>query len=73
MTGFQLSPDGSRIAVLHSSSYVPHQLGIVPAAGGALRQLTDTRTSEYKAFEGAPFEIVRLQPPELKLPICAPL
>lgn len=73
VTGFRLSPDGNRIAVLHSGAYLPHQLGVIPATGGDLRQLTDTRTAEYKAFEGAPFEIVRLQPPELKQPIYASL
>jgi dipeptidyl aminopeptidase/acylaminoacyl peptidase len=37
--------------VRYSSSYLPAQLAIVPAAGGAATRLTDTRTAEFKARE----------------------
>jgi dipeptidyl aminopeptidase/acylaminoacyl peptidase len=47
---FQLSPDGSKLAVLHSSAYVPPQLAVVDANGGDAHELTDTRTPEYKAL-----------------------
>ena len=47
---FELSPDGSRLAVLHSSAYLPPQLAVVNADGGDARELTDTRTPEYKAL-----------------------
>jgi dipeptidyl aminopeptidase/acylaminoacyl peptidase len=47
---FELSPDGSKLAVLHSSAYVPPQLAVVNADGSGARELTDTRTPEYKAL-----------------------
>ncbi|MGH8183112.1 MAG: prolyl oligopeptidase family serine peptidase, partial [Rhodanobacteraceae bacterium] len=50
MDDFELSPDGSKLAVLHSSAYVPPQLAVVDADGGNVHELTDTRTPEYKAF-----------------------
>ncbi len=48
--GFELSPDGSQLAVLHSSAYIPPQLAVVDVAGGNARELTDTRTAQYKAL-----------------------
>ena len=49
--GFALSPDASRIALRHSSSYVPPQLAVMDADGGGLRTLTDTRKPGYRGFE----------------------
>ena len=46
---FSLSPDQSQILVRHSSAYVPPQLSVVGANGGVAKQLTDTRTADYKA------------------------
>lgn len=40
--GFTLSPDGSRLAVLHSAPYRLDQLAVQSAAGGMPRELTDT-------------------------------
>ncbi len=49
--GFVLSHDGSRLLVTHSSSYVPVQLAVVAADGsGTPRELTDTRSAEYKTL-----------------------
>src|SRR5690606_37479998 len=48
---FVPSPDGARIALRHSSSYVPRQLAVMDADGGNLRRLTDTRSPEYRAFD----------------------
>ncbi|HSE11078.1 MAG TPA: prolyl oligopeptidase family serine peptidase [Rudaea sp.] len=49
--GFSLSPDDRQLLVAHSSSYVPPQIAIVAADGsGAQRELTDTRTPQYKAL-----------------------
>ena len=45
------SPDGGRLLVLHSSSHTPAQLALVAASGGAVRTLTDTRTSQYRGLE----------------------
>ena len=50
MDDFELSPDGSRLAVLHSTPYIPPQLAVVNANGSDVRELTDTRTPEYKAL-----------------------
>jgi dipeptidyl aminopeptidase/acylaminoacyl peptidase len=50
MDDFELSPDGSRLAVLHSSAYIPPQLAVVNPDGSGARELTDTRTPEYKAL-----------------------
>ncbi|MEW9571737.1 prolyl oligopeptidase family serine peptidase [Rhodanobacter sp. Si-c] len=47
--GFTLSPDGSRLAVLHSAPYLLSQLAVQDAAGGAPRELTDTMKSAYTA------------------------
>ncbi len=46
---FSLSPDGRRLLVRHSSAYLPAQLAVVPADGGAATPLTDTRTADYRA------------------------
>ncbi len=48
---FVLSPDGSKLLVRHSSSYVPPQLAVVNANGDGERELTDTRTAVYKAID----------------------
>lgn len=47
--GFTLSPDGSRLAVLHSAPYLLDQLAVQPAAGGTPRELTDTMKPAYTA------------------------
>lgn len=51
MDDFALSPDGTRLAVLHSAPYLPPQLAVVNADGSGVRELTDTRTAEYKALQ----------------------
>ena len=48
---FALSPDGRRLAVLHSSSYVPSQLATIGVDGSDARDLTDTRKPGFKARE----------------------
>jgi dipeptidyl aminopeptidase/acylaminoacyl peptidase len=47
---FALSPDGSKLAAVHSSAYVPPQLAVVDSDGSDAHELTDTRTAAYKAF-----------------------
>jgi dipeptidyl aminopeptidase/acylaminoacyl peptidase len=51
-SAFGLSPDGTRLWVLHSSTHTPNQLATAStqAGTGAARELTDTRTAEYKAI-----------------------
>jgi dipeptidyl aminopeptidase/acylaminoacyl peptidase len=55
---FALSPDGRSLAVLHSSPYIPSQLATVDVAGGAPRELTDTRKPAFKAREWVAPKIV---------------
>ena len=50
VNAFGLSPDGSKLWVQHSSTHTPVQLAMASASGGAARELTDTRTAEYKAI-----------------------
>ena len=46
---FEQSPDGARLLVRHSDSYIPPQVAIVDMADGSTRTLTDTRTAEFKS------------------------
>ncbi|HRO62403.1 S9 family peptidase [Thermomonas sp.] len=47
---FSLSPQGDALLVRHSAAYLPPQLSVVSAQGGPSRQLTDTRSVEFKAY-----------------------
>jgi len=58
--GFSLSPDGSRLLVTHSSSYVPGQLSVVELDGGAARPLTDTRSAAFRARQWIEPQIVQV-------------
>jgi dipeptidyl aminopeptidase/acylaminoacyl peptidase len=61
MESFALSHDGTQLLVTHSSSYVPPQLAMVAADGsGAPRELTDTRTPQYKTLSWVAPEIVQV-------------
>ena len=68
---FALSPDGRQLAVLHSSAYVPAQLAVVAVDGGAVRELTDTRTPEYKAKQWLEPAIIEVPSTHTKQPIYA--
>ena len=57
---FRLSPDGSKLAVLHSSAYVPPQLAVVDTDGSGARDLTDTLKPAYKAMHWIKPEIVEV-------------
>jgi dipeptidyl aminopeptidase/acylaminoacyl peptidase len=56
---FSLSPDGARLLVKHSRSYLPAQLSVV-GLDGSVRALTDTRTAAFKAREWIQPEIVQI-------------
>ncbi len=58
--GFSVSPDGTRLLLRHSSSYVPPQLAVVGADGSGLRTLTDTRRPEYRAHDWLQPETVQV-------------
>jgi dipeptidyl aminopeptidase/acylaminoacyl peptidase len=58
---FALDRAGKQLLVKHSSPYVPAQLAVVKADGaGAARELTDTRTAEYKSMSWVAPEIVKV-------------
>ena len=58
---FSLTRDGARLLVTHSSSYVPSQLAVVGADGSeSSREITDTRTAEYRSIAWIPPEIVQV-------------
>ena len=46
---YTLSPDERKLLVHYSSAYMPTQLATLPASGGAVAKLTDTRTAAFKA------------------------
>jgi dipeptidyl aminopeptidase/acylaminoacyl peptidase len=46
---FTVSPDGAKLLVRYSASYLPPQIAVVPTAGGDAVKLTDTRTAAFKA------------------------
>ena len=56
---FSVSPDGSRLLVRHSSAYMPPQLSVVEADGGS-RQLTDTRSADFRSREWIQPRIVQV-------------
>ena len=57
---FVLSPDGSKLAVLYSTSYIPPQLAVVDVDGSAAHELTDTRTAKYKAMHWVEPKFVKI-------------
>ncbi|MDE2154970.1 MAG: prolyl oligopeptidase family serine peptidase [Xanthomonadaceae bacterium] len=60
MDDFKLSPDGSRLAVLHSAPYTFAQLAVQPAAGGSAKELTDTMKPAYTAHHWIEPKIVQV-------------
>ena len=58
---FALSPDGRQLLIQHSSPYVRAQLALQRADGsGSARELTDTRTAEYRAMRWIDPPIVQI-------------
>jgi dipeptidyl aminopeptidase/acylaminoacyl peptidase len=66
---FSVSPDGKQLLVAHSASYLPQQLSLLPVDGGSPRQLTDTRTAEFKALTWQEPKIVPVPSSHGKAPI----
>jgi len=60
MDDFRLSPDGTRLAVLHSSPYVFAQLAVLPSSGGTPRELTQTMKPAYTAHDWIAPKIVQV-------------
>jgi dipeptidyl aminopeptidase/acylaminoacyl peptidase len=58
---FALDQSGNRLLVTHSSSYISPQLAVLKADGSeAPRELTDTRTAQYKAHAWIAPEFVKI-------------
>ncbi len=57
---FTLSPDGGKLLVRYSASYLPPQLAVLPSNGGTPVKLTDTRTAEFKARSWIEPQIVQV-------------
>ncbi len=57
---FGQSPDGSKLLLRFSDSYLPPQLAVIGADGEGLRKLTDTRTPAFKAIDWVRPEYVQV-------------
>lgn len=57
---FALSPDGRKVLVRYSDSYLPPQLAVVGSDGEGLVKLTDTRKDAFKAREWIRPEYVQI-------------
>ena len=58
---FALDRTGGQLLIKHSSPYISAQIAMVKADGsGAVRELTDTRTEEYKSMSWLAPEIVKI-------------
>jgi dipeptidyl aminopeptidase/acylaminoacyl peptidase len=58
---FTLDAGGGRLLVTHSAPYIPPQLAVLKADGSAApRELTDTRTPDYKSIAWTEPKIVRI-------------
>ena len=57
---FTQSPDGERLLLHRSGSYLPSQLAVTGRDGGQAKVLTDTRTPAYKAREWIQPEMVQV-------------
>ena len=70
---FLPSPDGARLAVRHSDSYLPPQLAVVAATGGEALKLTDTRSAEFKARQWIEPQMVQVPSSHGAAPVWAKL
>jgi dipeptidyl aminopeptidase/acylaminoacyl peptidase len=57
---FSQSPDGRKLLVRHSDSYLPPQLAVMDANGDGVVQLTDTRKPEFRNREWIEPEVVQV-------------
>lgn len=58
--GYALSPDARQLLVTYSGSYLPTQLAVLPADGGSVTLLTDTRSAAFKAHDWIAPQIVQV-------------
>ena len=57
---FDQSPDGSKLLLRWSESYIPPQLAVISANGEGLKKLTDTRKPAFKAIDWVQPEYVQV-------------
>ena len=67
---FELERQGRDVLVTHSHSYTPAQIAVAAADGrGKVRELTDTRSAEFKAMRWITPEIVQVPSTHANRPI----
>ena len=57
---FSLQRKGAQLLVTHSAAYVPPQLAVLEVGSGKVRELTDTRSAEFKSLAWIQPEIVQV-------------
>jgi dipeptidyl aminopeptidase/acylaminoacyl peptidase len=57
---FSLQQKGTQLLLTHSSAYVPAQIALAQVGSDKVRELTDTRTEEFKALAWIQPEIVQV-------------
>lgn len=70
---YVVASDQSRVLIAHSRPYTPTQLAVLDVSDGRVRELTDTRTAEYRAVEWPGFEIVGVPSSHQEQPIWSKL
>lgn len=68
---FALSPDGSQLLVRHSRAYMPAQISVLSAKGGAARQLTHTVSETFAAYPWIEPRIEQVPSSHVKAPLWA--
>jgi len=57
---FSLQQNGKQLLLTHSSAYVPPQIAVLEVGSEKVRELTDTRSAEYKSVAWVEPEIVQI-------------
>jgi dipeptidyl aminopeptidase/acylaminoacyl peptidase len=57
---FSLQQNGRQLLLTHSSAYVPPQIAVAEVGSDKVRELTDTRSAEYKSVAWLEPEIVQI-------------
>jgi dipeptidyl aminopeptidase/acylaminoacyl peptidase len=57
---FSLQQKGTRLLITHSSAYVPPQIAVAEVGSDKVRELTDTRSAEFKSISWLQPEIVQV-------------
>jgi dipeptidyl aminopeptidase/acylaminoacyl peptidase len=57
---FSLQQSGTKLLLTHSSAYVPAQIAVAAVGSGSLRELTDTRSADFKSLAWIQPEIIQV-------------